>query len=440
MASHASLQNMRVAPRDGHPRVAATLSGSAGRSVSPTGVVYYSNDDDENDGRFKLMDDRKEKRDRKEGQRMAKEIEQRNRHARKEKGEKKAAARQAWDEGGDVGVTGRGQGDEWEESFDGLATSVRKSGGGRPQSANPRGNNRPGSGGRPKSAHGNSGSISTKVKALEDTVTTLQQELQSARELVESTVAAQKSNDSDAEIDTKLAEKLAVLRRDQERNVKVIEELVRQRDTAQAKARRLEQVLVKEVDDMGLTVDPSVPLHKPQASSFSPKKQQGTQRPGETDEEFERRIKRRHQALVKPFKSMEVHEAVTRRNKIKKEEEDARKKEMADAVVRAERERMVRGMDATEFSFAVKDRERQRKKEEELDKKRQDRKDDAKALQFRARPVKLCVQRAAYQQRNSSVPAACQQRASSVPASEESANKSSREAAYQQRTSSAPAA
>jgi len=189
-------------------------------------------------------------------------------------------------------------------------------------------------------------------------------------------------------IDSRLAEKLALLRRDQERNVKVIEELVKQRDQAQAKARRLEQVLVKEVDDMGITIDPDVPLHRPTAASTSPKKAV-SQRPGESEEEYARRIKRRHEHLVKPFRSMEVHEAVLRRNKIKKEDSDARKAAMLDAVVKAERGRVVQGMDAKEFSFCQTDRERQEKKEAMLETKRREKLADEKALQFKARPVKL---------------------------------------------------
>jgi len=55
---------MRVAPRDGHPRRAATSSGSAGRSVKD-GVIYYKDEDEDADGsksKYSLMDRDKERK------------------------------------------------------------------------------------------------------------------------------------------------------------------------------------------------------------------------------------------------------------------------------------------------------------------------------------------------------------------------------------------
>ena len=55
---------MRVAPRDGHPRVAATSSGNAGRTTEG-GVIYYKDDEDDDAGRsskYNLMDKTKERK------------------------------------------------------------------------------------------------------------------------------------------------------------------------------------------------------------------------------------------------------------------------------------------------------------------------------------------------------------------------------------------
>ena len=114
-----------------------------------------------------------------------------------------------------------------------------------------------------------------------------------------------------------------------------------------------------------------------------------SQRPNESDAEYERRIQRRHEQLVKPFRSMEVHEATARRKNLKEEEVMASKAAVQDKVLRKERERVVAGLDAKEFSFAVKDRERQDKKEADLEQTRKQRKDANRSLQFKARPVKL---------------------------------------------------
>jgi len=163
--------------------VAATLSGGAGRSVSPSGVVYYTNEEDEADDRFKLMDKDAERRDRRAVEGVRRDVGERQKHAKKaqEKKERKGA----WEE------------EEWEEDFGGLASSVRQGQGRqeRPQSANPD-RARAKAPQRPKSAHGNSGSISGKVQALEDTVNLLQTELADARNLVESTAVKQRSNDN----------------------------------------------------------------------------------------------------------------------------------------------------------------------------------------------------------------------------------------------------
>jgi colicin import membrane protein len=86
---------------------------------------------------------------------------------------------------------------------------------------------------------------------------------------------------------------------------------------------------------------------------------------------------------------MEVHEAVRRRKKMSEEEENARKEAMVDAVRKAERDRVTRGMDAKEFSFAKEDRERQRKKEEDLVNKRREKMAAQKEQLFKAREVKL---------------------------------------------------
>jgi hypothetical protein len=64
MVSHSQLQGMRVAPRDGHPRVAATSSGNAGRTTKD-GIIYYKDDEEEEDGRsskYTLMDKTKERK------------------------------------------------------------------------------------------------------------------------------------------------------------------------------------------------------------------------------------------------------------------------------------------------------------------------------------------------------------------------------------------
>ena len=311
---------------------------------------------------------------------MEREIKARQKHSRN--------AKKAWREGsrsperdGSPSTRRGGDTSEWDEDFGDLAASVRDS---KEQTkAAPRW-----ASSRPKTSKGTTrGEISSKVEKLEETVLTLTEELEGAKKLLEDTNRRQKVNNEENIIDSQLAEKLALLRRDQERNVKVIEQLVRQRDNAQAKARRLEEVLVKEVD--GLEIDTSVELHKPTPASTSPMKQ-GSQRPGESDEEFNRRIKRRHQALVKPFRSMEVHEAVRRRNKLKEEEETSRKKDMLEALERQKRDRVQWQLEhAGEFSFAQEDRKRQEKKKEDLEKKRTERKAKERELQFRARPVKL---------------------------------------------------
>ena len=145
--------------------------------------------------------------------------------------------------------SGGGSG-EWDEDFSNLAATVRSSSAtGRPSSAAPSSRetrdretrSRPNPS-RPRTSTPSS-SITSKVAALESTVAALQLSLAEARTLVLSTAEAQTS----VPLDSALAEKLAVLRRDQEKNVKIIEELVKQRDGARAKARRLEKVRVNEV-------------------------------------------------------------------------------------------------------------------------------------------------------------------------------------------------
>eukprot|EP00520_Triparma_pacifica_P009257 CAMPEP_0118644820 /NCGR_PEP_ID=MMETSP0785-20121206/7156_1 /TAXON_ID=91992 /ORGANISM="Bolidomonas pacifica, Strain CCMP 1866" /LENGTH=713 /DNA_ID=CAMNT_0006536631 /DNA_START=111 /DNA_END=2252 /DNA_ORIENTATION=+ len=373
---------MRVAPRAGHPRVAATSSGNAGRKVED-GVIYYKDDDGEGDdpsSKYALMDKTKERKADKESRQMEREIRARQKHSRN--------AKKAWREnsrsperGGDDSPSRRGGTSEWDEDFGELAASVRNS---KDQTkAAPRW-----ASSRPKTSKGISkGEISSKVEKLEDTVVTLSEELEEAKKLLQETNRRQQVNNDETVIDTQLAEKLALLKRDQERNVKVIEQLVRQRDNAQAKARRLEEVLVKEVES--LDIDTSVELKRPTPASTSPKKSH-SQRPGESDEEYKRRIKHRHRNLVRPFRSMEVHEAVRRRNKMKEEEEMSRKKDIVEALERQKRDRMQWQLEhAREFSFAKEDRKRQEKKRAELEKKRADRKAEEDALQFKARPVKL---------------------------------------------------
>jgi len=92
---------------------------------------------------------------------------------------------------------------------------------------------------------------------------------------------------------------------------------------------------------------------------------------------------------VKPFRSMEIHEAVTRKKKLLSEELEARKRQKEDALRKKERLRREQGMQAGEFSFASRDREAAKQKEEEVEKKRIERKETEKSLQFKARPVKL---------------------------------------------------
>ena len=203
-----------------------------------------------------------------------------HRHSRDVKG------KAAWGEGSQS--PDRDAPGTWDEDFGDLARSVKSSS--RPASARPRADDeKKWASSRPKTAHGKVGSISKKVEKLEETVLTLQDELEEARRLVSDTKKQQEDNNDAMVIDSKLAEKLALLRRDQERNVKIIEQLVKQRDNAQAKARRLEQVLVKEVE--GLEVDTSVEFKRPTPSSTSPKKSH-SQRPGESEAEYERRMAR----------------------------------------------------------------------------------------------------------------------------------------------------
>ncbi|GMH84000.1 hypothetical protein TrVE_jg10238 [Triparma verrucosa] len=368
--THATLQSMRTAPRDGHPRIAA-VGASAGREVDDeTGVIYYKNEDDEDVTKFKLTDDRKERASKKQAKNMERDIKARQKHS-------KEAKKQAWREGSQSPER-----DNWDEDFGDLAKSVKS----RPQSAKPTGGERKWASSRPKSAHGQVGSISKKVEKLEETVLSLQEELEEARKMVQNTKEMQQENNDATAIDGKLAEKLALLRRDQERNVRVIEQLVKQRDEAQAKARRLEEVLVKEVESLEVDTSYSSPK-KPKPSTTSPKK--STQRPGETDAEFQRRIARRHSEIVKPFRSMEVHEAVRRRKKMKEEEERARKQDLLDQMERSKRDRVTKSLDAREFSFAKKDRERMQEKEKEREEMLRKREEDERGLLFKARNVKL---------------------------------------------------
>ncbi|GMH67012.1 hypothetical protein TrLO_g5359 [Triparma laevis f. longispina] len=369
--THSTLQGMRTAPRDGHPRIAA-VGASGGREVDDeTGVIYYKNEDDEDVTKFKLTDDRKERASRKQAKNMERDIKARQKHS-------KEAKKQAWREGSQSPDR-----DNWDEDFEDLAKSVKS----RPQSAKPANSERKWASSRPKSAHGQVGSISKKVAKLEETVLSLQEELDEARKMVKDTKKMQQENNDATAIDGKLAEKLALLRRDQERNVRVIEQLVKQRDEAQAKARRLEEVLVKEVESLEVDTSYSSP-RKPKPSTTSPKKK-STQRPGESDSEFQRRIERRHRDLVKPFRSMEVHEAVRRRKTLKEEEDRARKQDLLDHMERNKRERLVKSMDAGEFSFAKLDRERQREKEAAREEMIRKREEEERGLLFKARNVKL---------------------------------------------------
>ena len=92
---------------------------------------------------------------------------------------------------------------------------------------------------------------------------------------------------------------------------------------------------------------------------------------------------------MKPFRSMEIHEAVVRKKRIVSEEIAAQKQAKEDKLRRKERYMMEKGMNAGEFTFASRDREAAIQKKEQLDKKLQDRKDKEKEMQFTARPVKL---------------------------------------------------
>ena len=70
---------MRVAPRDSEdPRFPATRSGGAERTEED-GVLYYKNDGDEDESRFALTDDRKERKSRKQAKEMERDIKARQR-------------------------------------------------------------------------------------------------------------------------------------------------------------------------------------------------------------------------------------------------------------------------------------------------------------------------------------------------------------------------
>ena len=310
--------------------------------------------------------------------------------------------------------------DAWEEDFEGLASAVRRpkaaTSGARPSSARARPGaakqsaegkmnaTRPATAGpsRRGQARGDDGELEGKVSQLEETVANLRADLAAAKELLTDTRTQQDRNDNAISIDSKLAEKLALLRREQERNVRVVEALIRQRDEAETKAKRLERVLMDDVEGIagggGNKRGPPASSLSPRGGGFgtaprsgseSPRHKSGSQRPGESDEAYERRIEARHRELVRPFKNMEVHEATRRRKQIADDDAAAKKALKEDMLLAQERDRLVAGLDAREFSFCEKDRERLRQKEEATEAARKDKERHDAELLFKARPVKL---------------------------------------------------
>ena len=90
---------------------------------------------------------------------------------------------------------------------------------------------------------------------MEKTVDDLRGQLDEARDLVKETQKMQAENEKASKIDNKLAEKLDDLKKKQEKNVKTIESLVKERDMAEAKAKRMEKVLIDDVDSLNITID-----------------------------------------------------------------------------------------------------------------------------------------------------------------------------------------
>ena len=65
----------------------------------------------------------------------------------------------------------------------------------------------------------------------------------------------QRENVKAVKMDNALSEKLQTLKRDQDRNVNTIEQLIRERDMAEAKAKKMEKVLMDDVESLNVTVD-----------------------------------------------------------------------------------------------------------------------------------------------------------------------------------------
>jgi len=169
---------------------------------------------------------------------------------------------------------------------------------------------------------------------------------------VQETRRQQRENVKAVKMDNALSEKLQTLKRDQDRNVNTIEQLIRERDMAEAKAKKMEKVLMDDVESLNVTVDVDEDrinaLKKPQPAT-SPGKGKHSRRDGESDEQYEERMARRHRSLVKPFRSMELHEAVSRKKKMLENERESKKQDKQDAIERRERQALEKGMEAGEF-------------------------------------------------------------------------------------------